>query len=102
MARNKVRLSRAGVEAMLKSAGMRQAVLTKAGEVARNVTNQGLEASSPGKDLGTKLRAAVEEHVTDRQRAVVIVRHPAALAMQAKHGMLTKAAAEAGLKVRAQ
>lgn len=44
----------------------------------------------------------VRQFVTDRAIAVVRINHPGGLAAQAKHGVLTKAAAAAGLEVKAK
>jgi len=42
----------------------------------------------------------VRSYTTDRAAAAVSIAHPAGLAMQAKHGALTKAAASLGLEVK--
>jgi hypothetical protein len=42
----------------------------------------------------------VDSYETDRARAEVWLAHPSGLAVQAKHGLLTKAASEAGLEVK--
>ena len=100
MARNSVRLNRAGVSEILKSADMHRAVQDLAEKVAQNINNGGYTAESAGKDSPAELHAEVEMSTTDRARASVRVNHPAALAMQARHGMFTKAASAAGLQVR--
>ena len=59
-----------------------------------------------GVDTGSvDARVTVRSGVTDdmkinRAHASVTIAHPAGLAMQAKHGTLTKAAAAAGLEVK--
>jgi hypothetical protein len=42
----------------------------------------------------------VKLSTTDRAHAEVILAHPAGIAVQAKHGALTKAASQAGLEVK--
>ena len=97
-----VKLNRAGLLAKMRSPELRRVVLNRADEVARAISNQGLVASSAGKDSSAQIVAKVEEQVTDRVRGVVVVNHPAARAMQARHGMFTKAASAAGLKVKSR
>ncbi|ADG97631.1 conserved hypothetical protein [Segniliparus rotundus DSM 44985] len=41
----------------------------------------------------------VDAYTTDRQAAAVVLAHPAGLAVEAKHGVLTRAAKDAGLQV---
>lgn len=55
-------------------------------------------------DVGTvsDAQVIVRSYTTDRAAAAVSIAHPAGLAMQAKHGALTKAAASLGLEVRAK
>jgi hypothetical protein len=60
-------------------------------------------------DVGnvTEAEVSVRSGVTDdmrinRARGTVTIAHPAGLAMQAKHGTLTKAAASVGLTVKAK
>ncbi len=48
----------------------------------------------------TDLPVETDERVTDRAVVDVTITHPAGAAEQAKHGVLTQAAAEAGLEVR--
>lgn len=95
-----VRLNRAGIGRVLKSRNMSDLVQGVAEKVADNVDGQELTAQSPGQDTGTAITADVETYTTDRAAAAVVIRHPAAAAMQAKHGVLTRAAAEAGLEIR--
>ena len=55
-------------------------------------------------DVGsvTEARVSVLSVTTDRAKALVTIMHPAGLAMQAKHGTLTKAAASQGLEVKSK
>lgn len=65
----------------------------------------------PVDELAARIAAAVDtgsvdapvkvtSYTTDRATAVVAIAHPAGMAIQAKHGALTKAAASVGLTVR--
>jgi hypothetical protein len=94
MARLPVRLDSRGLAGVLTSADMTQAVRETADAVADNVATQGLTAED-----GTKVTADVETYTTDRAAAAVTIDGPWGLGMQAKHGVLTKAAAAAGLEV---
>lgn len=49
---------------------------------------------------GVQLPVVVDEYTTDRAAASVTIAHPAGLAAQAKHGVLTRAAASVGLEVK--
>lgn len=90
-----VRLDRRGVGAVLKSSGVRREVDALAETVADNVRAQGLTVSD-----GSELPVTVSSYTTDRAAAAVTITHAAGIAMQAKHGVLTKAAAAAGLEVK--
>ena len=94
MAAYKIVLDPAGMAEIL-TRNMRGAVDEAAAAIAANV------------DVGnvTDAKVSVRSGVTDdmrinRARATVTIAHPAGLAMQAKHGTLTKAAAAAGLTVK--
>lgn len=63
--------------------------------IAANVRAQGLTVSD-----GEEMPVTVDEYTTDRGAASVTITHPAGLNVQAKHGALTRAAAEAGVEVR--
>lgn len=92
---NEVRLNHAGVAAILKSAAAHAAVDKLAEQVADNARSQGRKVAS-GEDLPVE----VTSYTTDRASASVTLAHPAGIAMQAKYGVLTRAAAEAGLEVK--
>lgn len=82
---------------ILKGAALREMVREKAEEIAGNARSQGhLVEGVPG-DIEMPVEVTVYD--TDRARASVIIKHPSGLAIQAKHGVLTRAAAEAGLEV---
>lgn len=85
------RISRTGIEEVLKSQPVRELVDMKAAEVAANV-----RALVPA---GTEVK--VESYTTDRAAAAVLIKDVRAMAWQAKRGTLTRAAAAAGLEVKA-
>jgi len=102
MARN-VKLNNAGVREMLRSTGMHRVIQDKAEEVAAKVRDQGIKVGDKnGGQRETELPVEVEVGTTDRARGVVLLTHASGLAVQAKHGALTKAASAAGLQVRAR
>ena len=95
-----VRLNSAGIAAILRSGPMRRATRRAAEAVAENVRAQDITVGGLGGDSGDiDLPVTVTETVTDRAHANVNLAHPAGAAVQAKHGALTKAAAQAGLDV---
>lgn len=65
-------------------------------QVAENVKAQGLTVN------GDELPLVVDKYTTDRAAASITIKHPAGLPMEAKYGVLTKAAAAAGLEVKAK
>lgn len=95
-----VKLNSAGVAAIAKSAGVRGLVDAAAEAVAANVRE--LNIGVGDRDGGPReiaLPVKVGNSTTDRATASVILAHPAGIAVQAKHGALTKAASAAGLSV---
>lgn len=86
------RIDHAGVAQMLKSAGVAADVRKAANAIAANVD----------KGSVTEAEVTVKDFVTDRAISVVAIAHPAGIAMEAKHGTLRKAAAIAGLEVKAK
>lgn len=93
----KITLDRDGIKSMLRSAGVRREVNQLAHKVAGAARAQGHTVTS-----GEALPIKVDEYTTDRAAAAVTITHPAGIGMQAKHGVLTKAAAAAGLTVKAK
>ncbi|MFF0777092.1 hypothetical protein [Streptomyces sp. NPDC003720] len=85
------RLDAAGVREILKGQEVRELVDGLASEVAANV-----RALVPG---GTAIE--VRGYTTDRGAATVVVADAQAMAWQAQHGILTRAAGFAGLEVKA-
>jgi hypothetical protein len=63
--------------------------------VAAQVEAAGQKVDNGREDLPVK----VDEYTTDRAAASVTLAHPAGRAVQAKHGLLTRAAASVGLEV---
>lgn len=103
MARSNIRLNHKGLAALLKSPRIAALVEAKAEEVADNVRARGIGVGD--RDGGPReidLPVKVVTGTTDRARASVQLAHPAGNAVQAKHGALTKAAAQAGLDVRSK
>lgn len=96
-----VRLNKAGVAQILKSSELQRAVTAAAEQVADNVRAQNIKVGDrDGGKHEVDLPVKVSSSTTDRARAAVTLAHPAGAAVQAKHGALTKAAAQAGLDVR--
>ena len=96
-----IRLDHAGIAAILKSAEMAAAVKAAADSVADNVRAQGVKVGDhDGGPRERDLPVSVQMVTTDRAHAIVAITHPSGEAVQAKHGVLTKAAAQAGLDVR--
>jgi hypothetical protein len=100
MARKGVRLNSKGIARILKAPPMDAAVKRAAESVKANV--EALNIRVGDKDGGQHekpLPVTVTTSTTDRAHANVTLAHPAGAAVQAKHGALTKAAAQAGLDV---
>lgn len=98
MARNAVRLNSRGIAEVAKSAEVAREITALAERVADNVRGQGIRVEGMPGDAA--LPVEVTSYTTDRARSSVTITHAAGLAVQAKHGALTKAAAQAGLEVR--
>lgn len=82
-------LDRAGVGQIAKSDGVRRVVQRAADKVASHAS------------AATDYPVTMTGRTTDRAVVDVTIAHPAGLAAQAKHGVLTRAASAAGLEVRA-
>jgi hypothetical protein len=94
----KVDLDSRGVEAVLKSSDVKRAVEKAANDVADKVRQQGIRVVGIPGEIELPVKVTIQE--TDRARASVALAHPSGKAVQAKHGALTKAAAQAGLRVK--
>lgn len=101
MARRGVRLNTRDIGLILKSPGVAAATKAAAEAVAENV--RALNVRVGDKDGGpheVPLPVEVSMTTTDRAHANVTITHAAGRSVQAKHGALTKGAAQAGLDVR--
>lgn len=90
MAKVNVTLNHAGVREVLKSDEIRLAVDEAAGRVA---------AAAAGR---TNLPIVVDHYTTDRAAAAVVITDARGMLVQARDGVLTAAAADAGLDVKAK
>jgi hypothetical protein len=103
MARNRVRLNSKGIARILKAPAMDAAVKGAAEAVKANVEAMNIGVGDKdGGQYEKPLPVVVTTSTTDRAHANVTLAHPAGAAVQAKHGALTKAAAQAGLDVNAR
>lgn len=95
-----------GFEEILKSAGVAAATNGVAEQVAANVRAQGIRVGDRdgGKHedaLPVEVKSSTTDDMrNDRVKASVVLAHASGQAVQAKHGALTRAAAEAGLNVK--
>lgn len=80
-----VRLDHSGIEEVLKSDGIAQAVHEQAERKAAEVRTHPSVDEHVGSD-----RVEVEDYVTDRAASAVVIAHAAGLPIQAKYGVLTK------------
>ena len=96
----RVKLNSRGIADAAKSAEMRREITALAERVADNVRAQGIQVEGVPGD--TALPVEVTSYTTDRARSSVTIAHAAGQAVQAKHGSLTKAAAQAGLDVKSR
>jgi hypothetical protein len=89
----RLELDSAGIAEVLASAGVRDAVRQAAAEVADQVRARDLRTSD-GALLPVEVR---EEPDTDRARVSVAIPHAAGVGMEARHGVLRRAAEAIGL-----
>lgn len=95
-----IKLDTAGLGSILRSRPVQALVRRVADDIAGNVDGQGIMVGAfRGGSGDIPLPVTVETEVTDRAAASVILAHPAGIAVQAKHGALTRAASAAGLEV---
>lgn len=96
----KIHWNDAGIRAALNAAGVATEVEATAELVADEIRREGswdrLVEGIPG-DIDIPVK--VSTYTSDRPRASVHLAHPSGLAVQAKNGALTKAAAALGLEV---
>lgn len=89
------RLDRDGVHELLNSDGFRDAVQAAAGQVGAVARSAGHRVTS-----GVPLPVEVfDDPRHDRVGVTVTVRHPAGVGMEARYGLLKRAAEAAGLEV---
>lgn len=95
-----IRLDHKGLAQILQSEEMHHLVQETAEQIGRNVEAQGITVGSFKGGTG-EIPVPVEVDVTtmDRAHGRVTLAHPAGIAVQAKHGALTKAASAVGLEV---
>lgn len=104
MARVQVRLDHAGIRQVLQSSPMR-AMVTAAGErAAEAIRAQNRLARSAGQASGPDLTGDITVRpgvgaYDQRPVAIVTVAHPAGVAMQARHGIITRAVRAMGAGV---
>lgn len=95
-----IKLDKAGLGVILKSAAMRKMTEDAAEQLAENVRDQGIQVGAFKGSGEIELPVTVGTGTTDRADATVILAHPAGIAVQAKHGALTRAASALGLTVK--
>lgn len=105
MARNKVRLDMRGLEELATNTQFKDAMREAGEAVAANVRAMGIAVDGVPGDVQLPVRVDGPDDTRgfrsfDRAKVRVTITHPSGLAVQAKHGALTKAAAQAGLDVR--
>jgi hypothetical protein len=93
MARMKIKLDHPGVAAVLTSGEVASAIADLTETVASNA--EGWETNS-----GEPIPVVTSTYTTDRAAGAVTLAHAAGGPLQAKYGVLTEAAARAGLEVR--
>lgn len=98
MTRTKVHLDRVALERVLRRREVGEAVGRLGGEIADKIRSQGIEVND--RDGGpAEFPLPVMVFVGEDATGAVALSHPSGLAVQAKHGPLTKAAAALGLEV---
>lgn len=95
-----VHMSYAGWGEVLRSPQMQAIIAAKAEQIAASVRAAGITVGDrEGGPREIPLPVEVSHDVTDRARSRVTLAHPAGMAVQAKHGVLTQAAAGSGFEV---
>lgn len=91
------------LERLEKSAGIKSAVRETCERLAANVEAQGITVGGEDGSAGEyplPVRIGPFGHDPVNDRPGVVLAHPAGKAVQAKHGVLTRAASESGLRVQ--
>lgn len=94
----RVTINGKGLRAVLATPEAKDAVNALAEKVADHA--RAIAPAVEGVPGDIELPVRVDAYETDRARAEVWLAHPSGLAVQAKHGTLTKAASAAGLEVK--
>jgi hypothetical protein len=95
----KIHWNAAGIKAALNGREVEATVERAAEELAGRVRD-GWDGHVEGIPGDVEIPVEVGVYKTDRPRASVHLAHPSGLAVQAKYGALTKAAADLGLEVQ--
>jgi hypothetical protein len=94
MASLKIRLDHDGIGDMLKSGDVAESIGALAEEVAAEAR------ADPNVPLDVPVQTSA--YVTDRAAVAIDLHHPSGLGLQAKYGVLTKAAGAVGLEVKSK
>jgi hypothetical protein len=102
MTRNKVTLDHVGIKVIAGNGDMQRLCREAAERIADHIRGEGIRVGDrDGGKHEYELPVAVRDGVyNDRAFADVVINHPAGAAVQAKHGVLTRAASAEGLTVR--
>lgn len=95
-----IRLDHSGLKALVNSREMRKLTADAAEKIADEVRGEGIQVGAFKGSGRIPLPVRVDSETTDRAAASVVLAHPAGIAVQAKYGALTKAAAAVGLEVK--
>lgn len=102
MTRNNVKLDNAGIASIAHGGDMQRLCRQAADRIASHIRAEGIKVGD--RDGGRHeydLPVEVREGVYDQRAfADVVIAHPAGAAVQAKHGVLTRAASAEGLTVK--
>lgn len=102
-ARAKIRLDHKGIGEVLRSAPVAKEVHDRAQAVVTTIQAEGhtvWDAGIKGRAVLVPLPVSLQSYIGDRAGTLVALSHPAGLGMQAKHGVLTRAASATGLDVQ--
>lgn len=100
MARPKVKLDHGAIAALLKGGEIAGMVADATEAVAGNARGQGVQVEGEPGEVDVPIETQMV--TTDRAHGLVTIAHPSGEAVQAKHGLLTQAAAAAGLEVKSK
>lgn len=105
MARPRVKLDLRGLEEVATSSEVRAAVHDAAEKVAENVNSQGIRVQGEPGDVALPVKVhddTTRGMTVNRAVSRVVLAHAAGLAAQAKRGALSKAASDAGLRLKGE